>query len=96
MGENMRSLFLAMLVMIAVSASVTTIVMTNSTIRAESEVRIRSEVLSGLASEYESIMSRYVQITLEQFDPRAREAGYITVSYPRYLRQDTVVGFLVP
>ena len=52
--------------------------------------------LSELTDAQSELEARYLRVALEELEPKAKEAGFVAVTAPRYARQDAVVGYAWP
>lgn len=85
---------LIILVLTNITMGVATVSWSAENYVAGREHKLSREELLELTGEYEELKARHLQMVLDHLEPKAKEAGFVAVSDPHFVKADSVVGLL--
>lgn len=88
-----RTIFVVFIVL-DLCCGIAAIAISNQTIVMQTAMNIGKKHLFELGAVHENLQAHYLALALDHIEPKARAAGFVAVADPRYIRQDTTVGFL--
>ena len=90
----MKKHFVAFLLILSFFACILSIAITTRSVRAGFAADEKTEELARLKNLRDELEAEYFRIVLENLEPRAREAGFVSIETPQYIERDVVVGFV--